>query len=45
MDHWTENYSEEENNFFLKKKKKVLLLLCSHSLKKSVLFVNLVFNI
>ena len=44
MNHWTENYSEEENNF-KKKKKKVMLLLCSHSLKKSILFVNLVFNI
>ena len=41
MDHWTENYCEEEEIIF----QKIMLLLYSHFSKKSVLFVNLGFNI
>ena len=41
MDHWIENYCEEENNLFFE----VRLLLYLHFMKKSLLFVNLDFNI
>ena len=41
MDHWTEHYREEENNVFLKS----YVLYSRFFLKKSVRFVNLVFDI